>query len=198
MSDEQKPLYTRRFGPQVVQSTFMSLDEVRSRASKLNRIVRVRTWIQGPTHLIAIGAFGALVFMVSNPITRVSACLICIGWGYVFYEIMSSHGRAPAQLPTEGDAASWATLYRSALERERDYLRHVAIWFPLVFSATVVVILVTFVRTTQLKGTPFIIMMAVIWALLVPFHIRQNLGRARRFQREIDKANASLSPAVGN
>lgn len=207
MSDAQKPLYTRRFGPTpAVTTTSVSLDEIRRRASKLNGIARARTWIQGPAYLVAVGAFAVQIFMTQSPIARISACLLGIGWGYLLYQVIWSHRQAPGRLPTQQEPEACAAFYRSELARERDYLHRVAIWLPLIFSATVVLILVqasqftaSLARTSRFRGLmiPLIVIMIVIWALLVPFHTWQNFRRAKQCQHEIDRLDASFKAGVG-
>lgn len=123
-------------------------------------------------------AFGALPFMAPTLIIRVSASMTAAAWGSLLYQLISSHRRTPARLATRQQPEACTALYRSELERERDYLRRIAIWLPIVFSASVAVILA---RASQFRDfgrimTALIIIIAVLWAMLVLVHIQQDFG----------------------
>jgi len=171
---------------QVVESSPMSLDDLRSRLSKMNRLILARTFVAGLACVI-FSVFAVMIFRVRTHISvtdlRAAECVFLIGAGYWFIQVISGLRRAPGKLRTEGEATACAAFYRSELKRQRAFHRRSAVLPPLGFSACLVVV---FLLVPQFK-----IMMTVIWVLFVPFYVLFNLELAKRSQRELDKRGAS-------
>lgn len=189
MSDEQqRPDVRRLWQSQADESTSMSLDDLRSRVSKMNRLILKRAFVAGFAFLIFIGLFGVtLTWRASTLITKSSLeilqCAFLIGAGCGLWQLISLLRRERGKSLSEGEPEACAAFYRSELERQRNSHRRSAVWIPLAFSALWVWVLLV---TQQ-----FMVIMIIIWVLFVPFWVYQNMGFARTSQRELDTLNAN-------
>lgn len=167
MSDEQlRPDMRRLWQSQEDESTPMSLDDLRSRVSKMNRLILTRTSVAGLAFLIFIGFFGVtLTWRVSTLVTKsdieTTRCIFLMGAGLSFWQLISLLRRARGRSLTEGEPEACAAFYRSELQRQRNSHRRSAVWVPLAFSALWV--------WSLLLVQQFRAMMIVIWVLFVPF-----------------------------
>ncbi len=167
----------------------MSLDELRSRVSKMNRLILFRAFVAGLAFLIFIGFFGeTLTWRVSTLVSEtgieITRCVFLIGAGYSFWQLISLLRRARDKSLTEGMPEACAAFYRSELERQRSSYRRSAVWVSLAFSGLWVPAL--------LLMQQFRVMMILIWVLFVPVWVYQNMDFARRSQRELDELEASF------
>jgi hypothetical protein len=189
MSDEQqRPDVRRLWQSQVEENTSMSLDDLRSRVSKMNRLILFRAFVAGLAFLIFIGFFGeTLTWRASTLVTKtdieIMQCVFLIGAGYGFWQLIALLRRARGKSLTEGGPEACAAFYRSELKRQRNSYRRSAVWVPLAFSAAWVWCLLVMQQ--------FRVMMIVIYVLFVPFWVYHNMETARRSQRELDELNAS-------
>lgn len=191
MSDEQpRPDVRRLWQSQVDEDASMSLDDLRSRVSRMNGIILARTFVAGLAFLIFIGFFAVtLTWRVSTLATKddieITRCIFLIGAGLGFWKLVSLLRRARGKSLTEGEPNACAAFYRSELERQRDSHRRSAVWVPPAFSA---------VWLWCLLAMPYFrAIVIVVWVLFVPFWVYQNLELARRSQRELDRLNADSS-----
>jgi hypothetical protein len=190
MSDEQqRPDVRRLWQGQVEESTSMSLDDLRSRVSKMNRGILMRAFVAGLALVIFIGLFGeTLTWRVSTLVTRtdieITHCVFLIGAGYSLWQLLALLRRARGRSVIEGEPNACAAFYRSELERQRALHRRSAVWVPLAFSAAWV--------WGFLVMQHFRVIMIVLWVLFVPFWVYQSMEIARTSQREIDRLKASL------
>lgn len=188
MSDERQSLDVRRLWQnQLDENTAMSLNDLRSRALKMNRVIRARSFVAGLAFLMFIGFFGVtLTWEVSTLVTRkdlvITECLFLIGAGFSLWQLMSLLGRARGKSQIQGEPSACVVFYRSELERQRRFYRRSAVWIPLAFSALWVWGLLL---TQHLR-----LIMIVIWVLFVPFWVYQSVDTARGSQRELDKLRA--------
>lgn len=163
----------------------MSLDELRSALTKLNRVERTRALVSGLFCLMFVGAFGALLAAAAPiPIVRGGECFFAIGAGFFFFQVILGLRRAPRKLLTQGEPQACAAFYRSVLERQRKFYRQSALWVPLFISACLLPVI--------LLVPPIRLIMIALWVLLVPFWVHESMGIATRSERELDKLNASL------
>jgi hypothetical protein len=115
---------------------------------------------------------------------QITQCVFLIGAAYGFWQLISLLRRARGKSLTEGKPEACAAFYQSELKRQRNSYRRSAVWVPLAFSALWVAVL--------LLTQQFMAIVIVIWILFVPFWAYQNMGLARRSQRELDELNASF------
>jgi hypothetical protein len=187
MSDEHgHPDIKRLWQSQAVESTPMSLGELQSALSKLNRTVRFRTLVLGLMCLLLIGGFGPQIFTASSPIMRGSACLLVIGAGYLLYHVILGRRRGSGQLAIGREPEACAAFYRSEIEWQRDFHHRIGVWFTPVACAPVVVFLF---RIRELTSWQFTATMMVLAAFLIVVGVVANLRRVREYQRELDTLN---------
>ena len=174
---------------QVLESTSMSLDDLRSRLWKMQRMILARMVVAGLACLILI-ACGVLTFKSRTHIgvtdMRVLETFFLVCAGYWFCEVILSFRRVPKQLLTEGQPNACAAFYRSELEWQRAFHHRSAVLPPFWVSAMLLVVL--------LLGPPLREIMMAIWVLLVPLFDEFNFQRASRSQRELDELNVTLAP----
>jgi hypothetical protein len=190
MSDEeQRPDVKRLWQSQVDESNYMSLDDLRSKISKMNRIILARTFMAGLAFLIFIGCFGvSMTWRASTSVTntdiRIAQCVWLIGAGYYLWQLLSHLRRARGKLPTEGEPKACVAFYRSELERQQMSHRRSAVLIPLGLSALCVWIVLAAQHFRVLVTIRDL--MIVIWVLVVPFWVYQMMQLARTCQRELD------------
>jgi hypothetical protein len=197
MSDEQqRPDVRRLWQSQVEESTPFSLDDLRNKVSKMNKLILFRAFVAGLAFLVFIGFFGqiALTWRPSTLVTaadiEISQCVFLIGAGYSVWWLISLLRRARGKSLTEGEPNACAAFYRSELKRQWKLHRRSAVWVPLALSAVWIWVLLA---TQQFRVlTIFGVLMMVIWLLFVPFWVYHGLETARTSQRELDKLNASF------
>ena len=188
ITEQEHPDLRHLWQSQAAESTSISIDDLRSRVSKMNRILLFRAVIAGLAFLLFIGFFGAtLSWRVSPPVTQadieITRCIFLIGAGYGLWQLITLLRRAGARSLTEGEPNACAAFYRSELERQRSSSRRSAVWIPLAFSALWL--------WGLLAMPPLRVVMIIIWILFVPFWVYRNTEVARASQRELDRLNAS-------
>lgn len=189
MSNEQRrPDLRHLWQGQVVEGASMSLDDLRSRVSRMNKLILARAFVAGLAFLLFIGGFAeTLAWRVSTLVTKtdivIAPCAFLIGAGCCFWWLISLLRRARGKSLTEGEPNACAAFYQSELERQRKVYRRSAVLVPLAFSAVWIWPLLVM---KPMRGV-----MLVIWVLFVPFWVYQSMEIARRSQRELDELNAS-------
>jgi hypothetical protein len=188
-NEQQRPDVRRLWQSQVEENTSMSLEDLRSGARKINRIILTRALGAGLGFLIFIGFFGVLLTSQASPplVTETDIEILrrvfLIGAGCGFWLLVSLLRRARGKSVIDGEPSACAAFYRSEVERQRNSARRSAVWVPVVFSA--------------LWAWGFLLMQRdrlvtiVIWLLFVPFWIYHNIELAKTSQRELEKLNAS-------
>ena len=187
MSNEQtRPDMRHLWQGQVVENTPLSLDELRSRISKMNRTILTRTFVAA-LGCVIFTVFSVLLFRVRTHLSatdlRLLECFFFVCAGYCLWWLISLLRRTRSISLTEGEPDACAAFYRSELRRQRNSYRRSAVWVPLAFSSVWIWAL--------LAMHQFRVVMIVIWLLFVPFWVYQNLELARSSQRELDELKAS-------
>ena len=196
MSDEQqRPDVRRLWQSQVDESNSMSLGDLRSQISKMNRIILARTFMAGLAFLIFIGCFGvSLTWRASTSVTDtdigIAQCVWLIGAGYYLWQLVSHLRRMRGKLLTEGEPKVCVAFYRSELERQQKSHRRSAVLVPLGLSALCVWVVLAAQHVRVLVTIRDLLI--VIWLLVVPFWVYQMMKLARTCRRELDRLNASL------
>jgi hypothetical protein len=193
MVNEQKHADMKRLWQgQVVESASLSLDDLRSRVSTMNKLILTRTFVAGLAFVIFAGFFGALLILrASVPVTGSraellqAACVFLIGAGCSFWWLISLVRRVRGKSLAQGEPNACANFYRSELERQRKHYRRSAVWIPLAFSAVWV--------WGLLAVQPLRVIMIIIWVLFVPTWVYVSIERVRSAQRDLDK----VSPGAG-
>ena len=173
----------------------MSLDDIRSEISKMNRRALARAAVSGLAFLIFIGCFGAsLTWRASRSITssdiRIAQCVWFIGAGYYLWQLISYIQRARSNSLTKGEVNACVAFYRSELERQRKSHRNSAVLVPLGLTALCVWVVLAAQHFRALITIRDL--MLIIWVVVVPFWVYQMMQLARTCQRELHRLNASL------
>jgi hypothetical protein len=110
----------------------MSIDDIRTRASKLQSVVQRRNAVEYAAGAFVVLAFGAIAFVVPGVLSKIGCGLIAAGAAYVMWRL---HVLARAASRDEMSAAeSLSRFYRHELARQRDALSSIWRWYlgPLV------------------------------------------------------------------
>jgi hypothetical protein len=187
-NEQQRPDVRHLWQSQAEENTSMSLEDLRSRVSKRNRLILLRAFVAGLAFLICSGFFGEILTWKASTLATeadivITQCIFLIGAGYGFWQLMSLLRRARGKSLTETEPEACAAFYRSELERQRSSYRRSAVWVPVAFSALWLPVL--------LLMQQFRVMMIVIWLLFVPVWVYRNIKFARRSQRELHELNAN-------
>lgn len=167
----------------------MSVDEIRRRAGKFHKKIYWRNAREYVAALVVVVFCGFMVWRVSDALTRVGLGLMIAGMLYLIWHL---HRKGSARsLPAEMGLASGLDFFRRELERQRDLLRSVWLWYlgPLIPGP--VVLMVAKARTNpdhlrhiglSLASALFAFLYVLVWML------NQRAGRS--LQRQIDELNA--------
>ncbi|MCE9523752.1 MAG: hypothetical protein K8S25_15145 [Alphaproteobacteria bacterium] len=114
----------------------MSIDDIRTRASKLRSIVRRRNFTEYAVGAVLIVVFGAVAFVAETPLAKLGCAFIAIGVAVVMWQL---HVRTHAASDSDMSMADgWAQFYRQELVRQRDALSGIWRWYlgPLIPGMT--------------------------------------------------------------
>ena len=161
----------------------ISLDEIRSRARRLERIVARRNLREYVAAAIVIPVFG-LTMWVGPGTIRIGAGLIIAATVFFVYHL---HARGAAKSPP-ADLALRASLdfHRVQLERQRDLLRSVWSWALLPFVPGFLVLQIGLALALPARTARFIVIGVVFLVLLVGLHAL-NRRAAARIQQRLDR-----------
>jgi RNA polymerase sigma-70 factor (ECF subfamily) len=167
----------------------MSVNDIRRRAQRLKTRARFSALF-----MIAIGLLFSIWF--ASAFARYHSVFWSIGWGVLslwgLYGAYQAYRWVwPVQLPPEVSMVTSLQSYRSELERQRDYNRHV--WrksgLPVLFIGLAMALVPPLIRAglpgSLLKAMPFLILLA-IWCAAFPI-VRKR--RQQKLQQEIDELN---------
>jgi hypothetical protein len=174
---------------QPVEPVYMSIEEIRNKAARFERRIRWRNLRETLVALALIPVFGLFLRWFSTPTERVGSGLTILGLLYLIYRMNGL--AAPKRVPTDGGFQNCVTFHRRELERQRDLLRTVWLWYLgplvpgiLVFNLGVLGPKISPGHPAQWwRAAPFVVLM-VAWFWVV---IRLNRRAADRLQRTIDE-----------
>ena len=173
---------------QPAEGITMSLEEIRRRASRFQRHV----WWRNAREYLAIAVvdvvFGVYVQRIPTQMARVGSVMTMVGALYVAYQI---HRRASSRTAPAGGALDHCLgFHRRQLERQRDALKSVWVWYlaPLVpglavfIAGTAIVAPIPFRYRLLTTGIMFAVVAVVFWLVA-----KLNKIGARRLQAKIDE-----------
>jgi hypothetical protein len=177
---------------QPTEATKMSLDEIRSKARRVQRRAQAAAILW-----VVIGL--ALCVAFAHSFVKDQGLLLRIGWGIL--SLWSLYGAYhaykwiwPGSLAEDGTLRTSVDSYRSELERQRDYGLH--IWrrsgLTFCFLGLAFVVLPPIIKalaTPRLlkNAVPFFVLL-LLW--FIAFYFQRKRGQ-RRLQREIDELNGN-------
>ena len=172
----------------------MPPEQIRSVATKFQRRIRVRNFIEYAAGFIVVPAFAWQTLNGPNPLYKVGAAMTVIGALVCLWQL---HVRGGARRAPELSAVSLTDFHRSELVRQRDALGSVWLWYLGPFIPGLATCVTSFWLYPPVHNTlspaerqaNLIGFTAVVVAVLVGIFAVNRLG-ARRLQREIDKLDA--------
>jgi len=173
---------------QPVEGVKMSIEEIRSRASKFERRIFWRNIREYVASGIAIALFVPFLLKSHDNLFR-AACALCIaGLVYMAYQL---HQRGSAtSLPIEFGAVNSLRFYRAQLERQRDFIMHIWRWYlgPLIPGLAV------FSLQSALGGRGHVlraVLLSLFFTSCLILVWRLNAYEAGCLQRRIDELKAA-------
>lgn len=167
----------------------MSPDEVRSRATKLQRVVRARNWREYIAAGLVIAVFARVVFTAPAPLLQVAAVLICIAAVYVCWRL-HQFARAASKAEMAAAGVSWADFYRGELQRQRDALASVPRWYLAPFVPGMLLFVISTGFSPPHLPLPARVLICLAGAAIVALSFGAvawlNAHGAKALQREID------------
>lgn len=117
---------------QRVEPIYMSIEEIRNKAAKFERRIRWRNLRETLVAVAMIPLFGLFLRWFPAPLERAGSCLIIVGLIYLIYRMNGF--AAAAKVPAAGGFDACVAFHRRELERQRDLLRSIWLWYlgPLV------------------------------------------------------------------
>ena len=162
----------------------MSLEQIREKARYLERRVARRNRREYIAAVFVVFAYSLILWRAPSAAVRIGAALILAATAVVCYRLRV-HGSA-ASLQDDVAIKSSLEFYRAQLERQRDLLRSVWLWFLLPFVPGFVVGLVGYARA-QPSHRPATIVYGVLALILgIGLHLL-NHRAAVRLQRVLDR-----------
>ncbi len=166
--------------------TTISLDEIRSRARRLERIVARRNLREYVAAAIVTPVFGLTMWVGPSGTIRLGAGLIIAATVFFVYHL---HTRGAAK-SSPADLALRASLdfHRVQLERQRDLIRSVWSWALLPFVPGFLLLQIGLALALPARTARFIGISVVFLVLLVGLH-GLNRRVAARIQQRLDRLN---------
>lgn len=132
LNESPNNVVTQLWQSQPVEGIKMSVEEIRSRATKFEKKIFWRNIREYVGSAIAIGLFVSFFVNSHDSLFR-TGCALCIaGLLYMAYQL--NRRASVRSLPAELGAESSLQFYRGQLERQRDFIAHIWRWYlwPLV------------------------------------------------------------------
>jgi hypothetical protein len=173
---------------QHVEPLMMTMEEVRNKAVRFERQIRIRNRRETIVALVMIVVFGLFLLVFRSPMQRAGSLLTIAGLVFVIYRM--NRQAAPESVPS-GGFESCVAFHRRELERQRDLLRSIGLWYLGPLIPGVVVFSVAIIEPKIRPDHPadwwralpgLAIMVAWFW-----FTIRLNWRAAAGLQRTIDE-----------
>jgi hypothetical protein len=171
---------------QALDQKAMSLEEIRAKAKRLERIVARRNRREYVGAVVGVAGFGWIMWVGPSGIIRVGAGLFIVAVIFVVYRLHSRGSTPP--LPAELGMRSALEFHCLQLVRQRDLLRSVWWWYllPLLPGMLVVQIGRALVHPERLTGV--VIYCVVVVGGAAGIH-ELNRRAAARIQERIDRLN---------
>lgn len=168
----------------------MSLDEIRRRSRRLEKIVGRRNFREYAAALLILIIVGVIGPRETNVVVAIGGTLIALGALYVVYYL---HKRGSARsIPADLAVRDCIDFHRSELVRQRDLLRSVWFWYLLPFVPGTAMILIG--RAVERPDRRVLaLVMSVVFVLGAVVVGKLNERGARRLQRIIDGLDQARS-----
>ena len=161
----------------------ISLDEIRRRARRLERLVTWRNLAEYLAAAIVVPAFGWIGWTGPSVMIRAGAALMITATIFVVHRLHAQG--AAASLPADLAGAGSLAFYRAQLERQRDLLRSVWSWYLLPFAPGWLLLLIGRARAQPERIASVRALAVEVAVCAVGIHVL-NRRAAARLQRRID------------
>ena len=175
---------------QPVEGFKMSLAQLNQKLQKHERAARRRA-VSTLMGVALCGWFALGAVRTHELVPRIGLALLSV-WG-LYYAVHGYRWIWPGRLPSEADLGTTLRCYRSALEKQRDYVLHIWVKGGLVvaFLAIAMFLLPSFIQTIKtprllLNFAPLFVLAAIWLALFIPKRRRS----LRKMQQEIQQLRA--------
>ena len=171
---------------QALDRTAFSLEEIRVKANRLERIVARRNLREYAGAVVAVAGYGWIMWVGPSGIIRVGAGLVIVAVIFIVHQL---HRRGSAMsLPADLVLRSAVEFHRAQLVRQRDLHRSVWWWYllPLVPGMLVAQIGQAMAHPERMSG---IIAFGVVAAAMAAGIYWLNRRAAERLQERIDRLN---------
>ncbi len=177
---------------QPVEPLYMSIEEIRNKARKFEGKIRTRNLRETIVAVALIPVFGLFLRWFPTPPERVGSCLTIAGLLYLIYRMNGS--AAAKRVPSGGGFDTCVAFHRRELERQRDLLRSVWLWYLgplvpgiLVFNLGVIGQKISRGHPMQWwRAAPFVVLL-VAWFWVVIWLNRRAADRLQRTIEELDR-----------
>jgi hypothetical protein len=170
----------------------MSLAEIRSKAGAFQRRILVRNVIEYAAGLIVVPSFALMAWNAPQVLTKVGAVLVALGALVCLWQL---HARGGAKRAPDAGAASLIDFHRQELERQRDALASVWLWYLGPFVPGMALILLSSwlapvaTRSVESQRAGTLMMTVIVVLVFLVIFLLNKLG-AHHLQKEIDKLDA--------
>lgn len=180
------PSIKHLWADQATEGFAMSLDDIRMRSSKFQRLVRNRNLREYLAAVVVVAVFGAYIVLLPGILIKLGSAMMIVATFYIVWQL---HKRGAAHTPPlEGSVLDHIAFYRGELVRQRDALKSVATWYLAPFVPGMVTILIGV--SLRAPTRPLIWLSVSVTAVLcvIVFGLVWWLNRwgASRLQRQID------------
>jgi len=167
----------------------ISIEELRVKAAKFNRLIRWRNVREYVAALIVIVWAGAGLWKVHDPVERIAFALLMAGAAYYMWHL-KKWGSAMS-LPTDMGRTDCVRFYQSELARQRDLVGGIGKWAigPMIPGLA---LLNTYLILFPPTNRRFSVVSAVFQAALISTIGWLNLRAARRLDRRIKELDREL------
>lgn len=180
---------------QETQEASMSIEQIRARATKFQRRVRLRNLIEYLAVPLVVAGYARIAWQAAEPMTQVGAAMVMLGALVIAWQL---NRRAGARRTPAASAAALTEFHRAELIRQRDALSSVWLWYVGPVTPGLAVILASWWLHPSIPPghdlawvrTQWLIMLGVVAAVFATV-LWLNTRGARRLQRQIEELDAS-------
>jgi len=168
---------------QVLQGSHMSKEQLARRSAEFDRRVLRRNALEYGAAAVVVVVLAVRVWFEVDRILQLAGLMLIAGACIMVYQLYRR--TTVQQMPTDLALEDCISFHRRALERQRDALRRVWLWYLLPAAPGVALLL-----AAQTSARP-LAMRVVILAAVTVFVLFVNGRAASQLQRAIDELNSS-------
>jgi hypothetical protein len=195
-TESEKHDIKRIWRAQAVESTLLTVEQIRAKADKFQSAVRRRNRREYAAGIFVIAAFASYIWIFRMPLMQLGSLLIIAAAIFIMAWI---HFRASANpIPAHLSFMDYMSRYREELRRQRSALRTVWLWYLAPFVPGLVLFITGMGRLLEHapgNRRPWWLITVVAAAMVGVFGgvWLLNLWGARRLQHQIDELNRLLA-----